>query len=73
MSSCICTGFKDINEPRLYVRKVIDRVKADITGNDCHFVIGEGEILKGGVQEVYFCEFDGPAKRTILIRVMGEA
>lgn len=48
-------------------------LKAHITGNHCHFVISNGEILKGGAQEVYFCEFDGPAKRTILIQVMGEA
>lgn len=47
-------------------------LKAHITGNHCHFIIQDGEILKGGAQEVYFCEFDGPAKRTILIQVAGE-
>lgn len=47
-------------------------LKAHITGNHCHFIIQDGEILKGGAQEVYFCEFDGPAKRTILIQAAGE-
>lgn len=47
-------------------------LKAHITGNHCHFIIQNGEILKGGAQEVYFCEFDGPAKRTILIQAAGE-
>lgn len=47
-------------------------LKAHITGNHCHFIIRDGELEKGGAQEVYFCEFDGPAKRMILIQVMGE-
>lgn len=47
-------------------------LKAHVTGNHCHFIVNDGQIEKGGAQEVYFCEFDGPAKRTILIQVMGE-
>ncbi len=47
-------------------------LKAHITGNHCHFIVDNGCMLKGGAQEVYFCEFDGPAKRTILIQVVGE-
>lgn len=47
-------------------------IKAHITGNHCHFPIVEGKISKGGAQDIYFCEFDGPAKRTISISIMGE-
>lgn len=47
-------------------------LKAHITGNHCHFMVDGGHMLKGGAQEVYFCEFDGPAKRTVLIQVIGE-
>lgn len=47
-------------------------IKALLTGNHCHLMVSGGEIEKGGAQEVYFCEFDGPAQRTILIQVMGE-
>jgi secondary thiamine-phosphate synthase enzyme len=47
-------------------------LKSLLTGNHCHMLIAGGEIVKGGAQEIYFCEFDGPAKRTILIQVMGE-
>ncbi|MDD3429656.1 MAG: secondary thiamine-phosphate synthase enzyme YjbQ [Oscillospiraceae bacterium] len=47
-------------------------LKAHITGNHCHFIIMEGELVKGGAQEIYFCEFDGPAQRTILVTVQGE-
>lgn len=47
-------------------------LKAHLTGNHCHFAVSGGEPEMGGAQNVYFCEFDGPAKRTILIQVMGE-
>ena len=40
-------------------------LKAYLTGNHCHFPLVEGEMIRGGAQDIYFCEFDGPAKRTI--------
>ena len=46
-------------------------LKAMLTGNHAHFLIQGGEIVKGGAQEVYFCEFDGPASRNILVCVEG--
>lgn len=47
-------------------------LKALVTGNHCHFVVADGKVVRGGAQEVYFCEYDGPAERTVLIQVMGE-
>lgn len=47
-------------------------LKAMLTGNHCHFLIQDGKIVKGGAQEVYFCEFDGPASRNILVMVEGQ-
>ena len=47
-------------------------LKAHLTGNHCHFVIADGQIIKGDAQDIYFCEFDGPAQRTILIQIIGE-
>ena len=47
-------------------------LKALLTGNHCHFQIQDGEIIRGGAQEVYFCEFDGPASRNILVMVEGQ-
>ncbi|WP_334072604.1 secondary thiamine-phosphate synthase enzyme YjbQ [Paenibacillus sp. A14] len=46
-------------------------IKALLTGNHCHFPIVEGRVVRGGAQEVYFCEFDGPSERTILIYIQG--
>lgn len=47
-------------------------LKSHITGNHCHFIVVDGKLVRGGAQEVYFCEFDGPAQRTICIHVMGD-
>lgn len=47
-------------------------LKAHITGNHCHFPVIDGEIVAGGAQEIYFCEFDGPAHRTINVVIQGE-
>ena len=44
-------------------------LKAYLTGNHCHFPLVEGEMIRGGAQDIYFCEFDGPAKRTILVMI----
>ena len=48
-------------------------LKAHLTGNHCHFIIMDGRLMRGGAQEVYFMEFDGPsAQRDILIQIQGE-
>lgn len=44
-------------------------IKSLLTGNHCHFPIVDGEIIRGGAQEIYFCEFDGPSERTILVYI----
>ncbi len=44
-------------------------LKAMLVGNHCHFPITDGELARGGAQDVYFCEFDGPARRSIMIFV----
>ena len=47
-------------------------LKALVTGSHCHFLIQDGKINRGGAQDVYFCEYDGPASRNILVIVEGE-
>jgi secondary thiamine-phosphate synthase enzyme len=44
-------------------------IKAHLTGNHCHFPIIDGEIARGGAQDIYFCEFDGPARRTVIVMI----
>ena len=47
-------------------------LKAMLTGNHCHFMICDGVLQRGGAQDVYFCEFDGPASRNVLVIVEGQ-
>jgi len=47
-------------------------LKSLLTGNHCHFTVAQGKIIRGSAQDIYFCEFDGPAQRTICIQVIGE-
>ena len=47
-------------------------LKSLICGNHCHLVLTEGRIDRGGAQEVFFCEFDGPARRSLQILVIGD-
>ncbi len=42
-------------------------LKAMLVGNHCHFPIVNGALVRGGAQDIYFCEFDGPAKRNIMV------
>jgi secondary thiamine-phosphate synthase enzyme len=44
-------------------------LKALLTGNHCHMLLKNGKLKRGGAQEIYFCEFDGPSKRTIQVIV----
>lgn len=47
-------------------------LKAHLTGNHCHFPVEDGAMIRGGAQEVFFCEFDGPAERSFLVLMEGD-
>jgi len=47
-------------------------IKSMLTGNHCLFPVEGGRLVMGDAQDVYFYEFDGPAKRTVTITVMGD-
>lgn len=47
-------------------------IKAMVTGNHCLFPVVGGNLILGVAQEIYLYEFDGPAKRTITVTVIGE-
>ena len=48
-------------------------IKAGITGNSATVVIENGNLLLGTWQGIFFCEFDGPRNRTVLVRVMSDS
>lgn len=47
-------------------------LKSMLTGNHCLFPIVDRQLVMGDAQDVYFMEFDGPAKRTVSITIMGD-
>ena len=47
-------------------------LKAMLTGNHCLVPVVGGQLVMGQAQDIYFYEFDGPAKRTITFTVTGE-
>lgn len=47
-------------------------LKALVVGNHCHFPIVDGKVIRGGAQDVFFIEFDGPSQRTVNIIIQGD-
>jgi len=47
-------------------------LKSHLTGNHCHIIVSNGILQRGDAQEVFLCEFDGPAKRRVLLSLAGE-
>lgn len=45
-------------------------VKSSMFGSSVTIVIDGGELLLGTWQGVFFCEFDGPRKRTVHVKVV---
>jgi secondary thiamine-phosphate synthase enzyme len=46
-------------------------VKASLVGSSVTLLISGGRLALGRWQGVYFCEFDGPRTREVLVRVAG--
>ena len=46
-------------------------VKATLVGASVTLPVTEGRLVLGTWQGVYFCEFDGPRRRTVHARVLG--
>lgn len=47
-------------------------VKSSILGCSETVLINNGQMRLGTWQGVYFCEFDGPRKRTVLVQITGQ-
>src|ERR1700733_301841 len=50
-----------------------DHLKSVLGGIQCFFPVENGVMIRGARQRIYFCEYDGPLARTVLVQVMGEA
>ena len=47
-------------------------IKSSLVGTTLSLVIADGRLLLGGSQGIFFCEFDGPRTRQIIVRIMRE-
>ena len=45
-------------------------VKTALVGNSATVLIEEGKLVLGTWQGIYFCEFDGPRERKVLVKVV---
>ncbi len=47
-------------------------VKASVVGNSQMLLIESGRLLLGTWQGLFFCEFDGPRQRTVLVKLIAD-
>ena len=45
-------------------------IKASLVGSSEALLIEDGQIVLGTWQGVFFCEFDGPRNRSVLVKIM---
>lgn len=45
-------------------------VKASLIGSSIYILIKDGEILLGKWQGIFFCEFDGPRTRKVILKLI---
>ena len=45
-------------------------VKAALIGHSATLIIDGGQLVLGGSQSILFCEFDGPRKRQVKVKVL---
>ena len=45
-------------------------IKASLMGSSVSITIAEGSLVLGTWQGVFFCEFDGPRTRRVLIKIL---
>jgi secondary thiamine-phosphate synthase enzyme len=46
-------------------------IKASLVGPSVSLLVDGGDVVLGRWQGVYFCEFDGPRTRTVMVQVVG--
>ncbi len=45
-------------------------IKASLIGSSVNLIIENGDIVLGTWQSIFFCEFDGPRTRTVLLKIV---
>lgn len=45
-------------------------IKSSLFNFSLDFIIEEGQLVIGGYQGIYFCEFDGPRERKVYVKII---
>ena len=45
-------------------------LKSSLVGASEHIIIEDGKLLLGTWQGIYFCEYDGPRNRKVIVKIM---
>jgi len=45
-------------------------VKSSLVGASCLVLFSDGRLVLGQWQSIFFCEFDGPRNRTVLVKIL---
>jgi secondary thiamine-phosphate synthase enzyme len=48
-------------------------IKASVMGSTAQLIVDGGRLNLGTWQGIYFCEFDGPRRRSVQVQVLGPA
>jgi secondary thiamine-phosphate synthase enzyme len=46
-------------------------IKASLMGSSAHIPVQSGKLMLGTWQGIFFCEFDGPRTRSVIVQVIG--
>jgi len=46
-------------------------IKSSLVGSSAMVVVENGNLVLGTWQGIYFCEFDGPRKRSVIVQTIG--
>lgn len=71
----ILLGLKSIvcNIPYRHIEGNSDaHLKSSLIGSSVSVILENGRLKLGTWQGIYFCEFDGPRQRNVLIKVLGD-
>jgi len=70
----ILSGMKGLNFEKMNFTHMegnsAAHIKSSLFGCSETIIIDKGQLLLGTWQGIYFCEFDGPRKRTILVKII---
>jgi secondary thiamine-phosphate synthase enzyme len=47
-------------------------IKTTLVGNQLLLIIDNGDLVLGGSQGLFFCEFDGPRRRQVFVKPMAD-